>query len=112
MPLPKDMSKDIFTDIGNSVEPAEKPAQVEPAKELPKVEPVKQQESPPKKQAVRRPAKQAEGKVSCTFHLPESVRDSLQALAYVTRTPQNQLVEDAVHSLIKRKGITLPERAA
>jgi hypothetical protein len=55
-------------------------------------------------------SKQSPKKASCTFHLPHDVRENLQALSFVTRTPQNQLVEEAVRSLIERKGIVLPQR--
>ena len=104
MPLPNEMSKDIFSDIGNPVAPAKV--------EIPKAEPIEQEPQQPVKQRVKRPKKQAEGKVSCTFHLPQSMRENPQALSFVTRTPQNQLVEDAIASLIKRKGVELPSRAA
>tara|TARA_Y100000593_G_C4208766_1_gene285708 strand:- start:514 stop:747 length:234 start_codon:yes stop_codon:yes gene_type:complete len=33
----------------------------------------------------KRKSKQADGKVSCTFHLPFDVRDDLQALAFMTK---------------------------
>ena len=56
-----------------------------------------------------RPKKQAVGKVSCTFHLPESIRSDLQALSFMTSTPQNELVENALTTLIRRKGIELPQ---
>lgn len=58
----------------------------------------------------RKPSKQSPKKASCTFHLPHDVRENLQALSFVTRTPQNQLVEEAVRSLIEQKGIELPQR--
>ena len=106
MPLPSGMNKEVFDDIGYG-------------STLPRSQPVDLDDSAkpePKKRAARTPAakpkKQAEGKVSCTFHLPQSLRDDLQALAFMSRQPQTQIVEDAIRSVIKRKSITLPKRAA
>ena len=106
MPLPSGMNKEVFDDIGYG-------------STLPRSQPVDLDDSAkpePKKRAARTPAakpkKQAEGKVSCTFYLPQSLRDDLQALAFMSRQPQTQIVEDAIRSVIKRKSVDLPKRAA
>lgn len=94
--------KEIFSDIEYEPQTLSDP--------LPHDEPAPKPARKPKRKA--RPKKQAAGKVSCTFHLPESVRNDLQALSFVTKTPQNELVESALKSLIRRKGLELPQRAA
>ena len=106
MPLPSGMNKEVFDDIGYG-------------STLPRSQPVDLDDSAkpePKKRTTRTPAakpkKQAEGKVSCTFHLPQSLRDDLQALAFMSQQPQTQIVEDAIRSVIKRKSVDLPKRAA
>ena len=106
--LPK-RTDDIFQDIRetNTAKPVE-PVAIEPAIEpqqtVPKAKPIKQQR--------RKLPRQKAGKVSCTFHLPESIRNDLQALSFMLNTPQNVLVEQAIIKLIKSKGIELPKKAA
>ena len=110
--LPK-RTDDIFQDIRETqttkpVEPVAIdrdpiPTEFENA-EIPKAKPVKRQR--------RKLPRQKAGKVSCTFHLPESVRNDLQALSFMLNTPQNALVEQAITKLIKSKGIKLPKKAA
>lgn len=102
MPLPSGMNKAVFDDIGLS---SSMPSSQESA-------PMKEPKQRQAKASKTRPKKQAEGKVSCTFHLPQSLRDDLQALSFMSRTPQTQLVEDAIRGLIKRKSVDLPKRAA
>ena len=105
MSLPNNMSKDVFDDIGySSSMPSRDPIDLDQSKPEPKPQ--------PKKRPAKAAKKQAEGKVSCTFYLPESLRDDLQALSFMSRKPQTQIVEDAIRSVIKRKAVDLPKRAA
>ena len=57
----------------------------------------------PKKQKVA-------GKVSATFHINPELRDNLQALAFLTRETQTNLVEEALQLLIDSRGLKLPKR--
>ena len=102
--LPK-KTDDIFQDIRETqTASAVPPEAIEPQQTVPKAKPIKQQR--------RKLPRQKAGKVSCTFHLPEAVRNDLQALSFMLGTPQNVLVEQAVNKLIKAKGIELPRKAA
>ena len=106
MPLPNELSKEIFSDI----QPANEPASVKPSST---VEPVdNEQVARPAKQKPKRKkyANQAEGKVSVTFFIHEATRDKLQSYAFMTRQAQNHVVEDAVESLITKSKIDLPQR--
>ena len=101
MPLLNKSKKEIFTDIGyasNDGIDEEKQPEVSNLK-LPK-----------SKKIDHHP--QDINKVSCTFHLTAKLRDDLQSLSFVTRTPQNKIVEQAVHTFIKKQGLKLPQRAA
>jgi len=53
---------------------------------------------------------QAEGKVSVTFFIAESVREKLQSASFMTKEPQNHIAEKALSSYIDNLGINLPER--
>ena len=94
--------KEIFSDIGYDPKPLNDPLEQNISESKPEV----------KTKRKARPKKQAVGKVSCTFHLPEAVRNDLQALSFMTKTPQNKLVESALITMIRRKGVELPQRAA
>jgi len=59
----------------------------------------------------KRKSKQADGKVSCTFHLPFDVRDDLQALAFMTKIAQTDIVESAIRNAIKDYPGDLPQRS-
>jgi len=50
------------------------------------------------------------GKISATFHINPELRDSLQALSFLTRETQTSLVEEALQLLIDEKGLRLPKR--
>jgi hypothetical protein len=69
---------------------------------LPKSEPVK-----PKRTAKKQ---KVAGKVSATFHINPELRDNLQALAFLTRETQTNLVEEALQLLIDSRGLKLPKR--
>ncbi len=77
---------------------------------------IKKREKPvktsPSSSKTSKPTKQKVGKVSCTFHLPENLRKELQALSFMTDTPQNKIVEKAIVKAIKSSGLSLPRRAA
>jgi len=109
MPLPKDMSKEIFSDILPANEPTPTPT---PVVEPEATEEMVQHLAKPEKQKTKRKkyAKQAEGKVSVTFFIHEATRDKLQSYAFMTRQAQNHVVEDAVESLITKSKIDLPQR--
>lgn len=102
--LPK-KTDDIFQDIRETNTPSPvTPEAIAPQQTVPQAKPVKRQR--------RKLPRQQAGKVSCTFHLPESIRNDLQALSFMLNTPQNVLVEQAITQLIKAKGIELPKKAA
>ena len=65
----------------------------------------------PKQKKTTSPKKQkVAGKVSATFHINPELRDSLQALSFLTRETQTSLVEEALQLLIDEKGLRLPKR--
>jgi hypothetical protein len=102
MPLPNELSKEIFSDILPANEPTPTPTPEEMVQHLAK--PAKQK---PKR---KKYANQAEGKVSVTFFIHEATRDKLQSYAFMTRQAQNHVVEDAVETLITKSKIELPQR--
>lgn len=101
MPLHNKTKKSIFSNIGYDT--VDKNNEDKPP-ELTDLTIPKTEKKSPKKQDIN--------KVSCTFHLPKDLRDDLQSLSFVTRMPQNKIVEQAVKSFIRKKGIKLPTRAA
>ena len=70
-----------------------------------------------KKPSTKTPAKlkrkrMAEGKVNVCYCVDESLRDDMQALSFMLRKPQSDIVSEALRSYIKRQGVQLPKRAA
>ena len=70
-----------------------------------------------KKPSTKTPAKlkrkrMAEGKVNVCYCVDESLRDEMQALSFMMRKSQSDIVSEALRTYIKRQGIQLPKRAA
>lgn len=58
------------------------------------------------------PKRKSANRVSCTFHLEPALREQLQSLAFVLRTTQTELIDEAIRMLVEKKGVRLPKRAA
>jgi predicted transcriptional regulator len=54
----------------------------------------------------------AEGKVNVCYCVDESLRDDMQALSFMLRKSQSDIVSEALRTYIKRQGVQLPKRAA
>ena len=85
----------------------------------PKPKPTKPVANKPvnKKPSTKTPAKlkrkrKAQGKVNVCYCVDESLRDDMQALSFMLRKPQSDIVSEALRSYIKRQGVQLPKRAA
>ena len=85
----------------------------------PKTKPTKPVANKPvtKKPSTKTPAKlkrkrMAEGKVNVCYCVDESLRDEMQALSFMMRKSQSDIVSEALRTYIKRQGIQLPKRAA
>ena len=70
-----------------------------------------------KKPSTKTPAKlkrkrMAEGKVNVCYCVDESLRDDMQALSFMLRKSQSDIVSEALRTYIKRQGVQLPKRAA
>ena len=85
----------------------------------PKQKPTKPVANKPvnKKPSTKTPAKlkrkrMAEGKVNVCYCVDESLRDDMQALSFMLRKSQSDIVSEALRTYIKRQGVQLPKRAA
>jgi hypothetical protein len=51
-------------------------------------------------------------KVNVTYSLPKSLRDEMQALSFVTRKSQSEIVSELIEKHLSKVNVDLPKRAA
>ena len=101
MPLNNNAFGDIPTGKPR-VKPQTKPRTVAKTK-------VKQTES---RTIKKRPPKLAVKKVNVTYSLPKSLRDEMQALSFVTRKSQREIVTELLEKNLRKFNVDVPKRAA
>jgi|TARA_R110000824_G_scaffold219867_2_gene406874 hypothetical protein len=54
----------------------------------------------------------SKSKVNVTYSLPKSLRDDMQALSFMSRKSQSEIVTEVMSRHLKKLGLNLPKRAA